>query len=348
MRTPAVSILVPVYSVPENYLRKCIESLIEQSLQDIEIILVDDGSPDRCGEICDEYAQTDSRVKVIHKKNAGLSAARNSAFDAARGEFITFVDGDDYLDGNTCEMMLKEVRQHKTDVVMWNQYSEGSRRKIETSSLGEEPIEYNGAECFALAERVLDFNGKIAQVFCKLIRRSFLVDNNIRHVDKLKQGAEGIVFSFLLFSKANSVIYCPKTSYHYRYNPESISHFPSLETNRLIICCFEYILNIIKSYDSKDDRKERLTRMLDTRILYVIVTTAISGIFNPCNKQPYSKRKNELKSFLEIGLVKHAMIFGDYGKLDINRRLVIVFLRRRCFFPISLLALVRHVQYALM
>ena len=85
MIEPLVSIIVPVYKVPEQYLRKCIESIIAQTLEKIEILLVDDGSPDQCGKVCDEYAEKDSRIRVFHTENRGLSAARNSGLDHAQG-----------------------------------------------------------------------------------------------------------------------------------------------------------------------------------------------------------------------------------------------------------------------
>ena len=98
MNNILVSIIVPVYKVPEQYLRQCIESCINQTMREIEIILVDDGSPDNCGKICDEYSQMDDRVRVIHKKNGGLAAARNTGQDSARGETMMFLDGDDYME----------------------------------------------------------------------------------------------------------------------------------------------------------------------------------------------------------------------------------------------------------
>lgn len=96
---PKVSIVVPIYNV-ESYLERCIQALLNQTLKDIEIILIDDGSPDHCPQICNEYAQKDSRIKVIHKKNAGLGYARNSGLEIARGKYLAFVDSDDYVEAN--------------------------------------------------------------------------------------------------------------------------------------------------------------------------------------------------------------------------------------------------------
>ena len=94
--SPLISIIIPIYKVPEKYLRKCIESAKKQTLKEIEIILIDDESPDDCGRICDEYAQDDKRIRVIHQKNKGLCGARNSGVREARSKWITFVDGDDW------------------------------------------------------------------------------------------------------------------------------------------------------------------------------------------------------------------------------------------------------------
>lgn len=105
---PLISIIVPIYNV-EAYLAKCINSIISQTYGNLEIFLVDDGSPDRCGLICDEYAKQDARIKVIHKKNGGLSDARNVAIDVAKGEYITFVDSDDYVANDYVESLYKLI-----------------------------------------------------------------------------------------------------------------------------------------------------------------------------------------------------------------------------------------------
>lgn len=111
-----ISIIVPVYKV-EEYLEKCIESLISQTYRNLEIILVDDGSPDKCGEICDSYAAKDNRIKVIHKKNEGVAMARNDGLDIAQGDFISFVDSDDWLDLDTYECFVESMRKYKVDCV---------------------------------------------------------------------------------------------------------------------------------------------------------------------------------------------------------------------------------------
>ena len=114
---PKVSIVVPVYKA-EKYLVRCVKSLSNQTLKDIEIILVDDGSPDNCGHMCDEFEKTDSRIKVVHKKNGGLSSARNAGLEVATGETVGFVDSDDDVELTMYEELYETLISNQTDFVM--------------------------------------------------------------------------------------------------------------------------------------------------------------------------------------------------------------------------------------
>ena len=114
--SPSISIIVPVYKV-EPYLRRCLDSIVNQTYRNLEIILVDDGSPDCCGAICDEYAAEDGRIIVIHQENKGLSAARNAGLDIARGDYIQFVDSDDWIELETCATVLGIAKDRQADIV---------------------------------------------------------------------------------------------------------------------------------------------------------------------------------------------------------------------------------------
>lgn len=116
-----VSVIVPVYKV-EQYLNRCVESILNQTYKDFELILVDDGSPDKCGEICDKFVEQDSRVKCIHKKNGGVSSARNEALDIAVGEYIYFVDSDDWIEPELLEQCVKSINLYGADIVIFDWY----------------------------------------------------------------------------------------------------------------------------------------------------------------------------------------------------------------------------------
>ena len=128
---PLLSVIVPIYNV-EEYLEKCLDSIINQTYKNLEIILVDDGSPDKCPQICDEYAKKDDRIVVIHKENGGVSSARNLGLDIAKGEFITFVDSDDWIDETMYEKMMLKQAEENLDLVFtrYKTIKNGSIKKI--------------------------------------------------------------------------------------------------------------------------------------------------------------------------------------------------------------------------
>lgn len=176
-----VSIIVPVYKVPEQYLRKCIESTMTQTLKKIEILLVDDGSPDQCGEICDEYAEKDKRIRVLHKKNGGLSSARNYGCKAAQGKWIMFVDGDDWIEPDMCQTMYSAGEEKQVQLVMCGIMKDYGKSATEYKFYLDDGKVYKGQECKWLQQQLLVYNGNIAVAYSKLIDRKLLINNQIFH-----------------------------------------------------------------------------------------------------------------------------------------------------------------------
>ena len=342
MKKPLVSIVIPVYKVPEQYLRQCIESCINQTMRGIEIILVDDGSPDDCGKICDEYAKKDARVKVIHKENGGLAAARNTGQDAAIGETLMFLDGDDYLELDCCEIAYSKLKDNDVELVMFDQYVNYPNSQMEQKSfydgLGERL--FVGEECRKLQARVLDFNGRIAMAFMKLIRLDYLRKYNIRHIDELRQGAEGFVFNIQLYEHLERAYYIDKPLLHYIYNGQSISHTASVKNNILIVRCLEWIDEYVKS--------SRNTMYLHSgvlnRMLYVICTTAITGYFNPYNRQSHKEKVAGLSEFMSEPLVREAMSNAPREGLNFQRRIILTLISMKMYRAISLLGWLRRKQ----
>lgn len=120
---PLISVIIPVYKTPEEYLRACIESVQKQTVQDSQIILIDDGSPDCCGSICDEYAANDKRIIVVHKKNGGVSSARNAGLEYVRGQYLTFVDSDDTLVCDAWERTIEQMENNHADCAVFGWYT---------------------------------------------------------------------------------------------------------------------------------------------------------------------------------------------------------------------------------
>lgn len=335
-----ISIIVPVYKVPENLLRQCIESLINQSFKNIEIILVDDGSPDNCGDICDEYAKKDNRIKVIHQKNRGLAGARNTGFFQANGKWITFVDGDDWIDRDTCLKAI-EATDIDTELVFWTRMKEYNNKSIECHFIkGIEKKTYFDDECRELQENILDFNSNISTAYAKLIKREFLLENKIIHDEELRQGAEGIEFNIRLFENLKKAVFINIPLYHYIYNDQSISANCSEENNEYVIRCFEKI----KNYVLQSKNKDKLLEKFYNRMIYVIVTTAISSYFNPQNKEVYGEKIKKFSKYLKKEIVKDALETKNLNGLSKQRKIILFMIRHRIYIFLYIIGNLRKWQ----
>lgn len=251
---PKFSIVVPIFKV-EQYLERCIDSLVNQTLKDIEIILVDDGSPDRCPEICDNYAKQDRRIKVIHKKNGGVSAARNDGLNVAQGEYIIFCDSDDWMELNACELLYNVGTVKNADVVV------GDINRI----IGNKVI-YNQyfADEFYYTERE-DMNklvmADIYQNYChnppktstigyggpwnKAVRRQFLLENKICFDVSLLGLYDDILYTAYVYANMNSIVYIQKPVYNYVVVTTSITKAykaNTLDINNRIFTAFGLFL----------------------------------------------------------------------------------------------------------
>lgn len=335
-----VSIIVPIFKVPEEYLRKCLNSLISQTLREIEIILVDDGSPDICGVLCDEYADLyQDKVTVIHQENKGLSAARNEGVRKAKGNWIMFVDGDDWIDKNTCEVMYQVAIKECTQLVMCGcirEYRKSS--KLCKCSLTNYR-KYIGVECRHLQRELLNYKSNIATAYAKLFNAKLLKDHNIFHDEKLKQGAEGLEFNIRVFEKIESVIYIDCYFYHYRYNEYSISSISDDNNNEYVLLCYRKIEQYIENSQGQNNLEEAF----QNRFIYAIVTIIISGFYNPDNQMDYCLRKEKCQIFMNDLLVQKTIKMASYKDVDIARRIVIRLANMHLYFMLFLCGKVRRI-----
>lgn len=218
-----VSVVIPVYNA-EKYLDKCMQSVLAQSLKDLEVILVDDGSQDGSGALCDDYARRDSRVKVLHLENGGPARARNHGIRIACGEYIGFVDSDDYADPSMFEKLYTHAVECKSDIVMCEYYlAQGEKLtpvKIDFQS------QYVGAECIRnslLRSYYLEPYPGLYSMWNKLFRRSMIQDNGIEIDERLRR-AEDAWFVFDCLKAAERFHFLPQPLYYYWQNEGSIMH----------------------------------------------------------------------------------------------------------------------------
>lgn len=212
MSDPKISVIVPVYKV-EPYLRKCLDSIVNQTYRNLEIILVDDGSPDSCGVICDEYAARDERIKVIHKANGGVASARNAGLDAATGDYIGWVDSDDWIEADMYEYLLKNALEQDADVAVCSRTERYPDRDVFWG--WDSPQLWN-------RERALGYlleDKELRSYLCdKLWRRELFADIEFPE----GQIYEDIVITCRLILKAERVIALPESKYNYRQRADSI------------------------------------------------------------------------------------------------------------------------------
>lgn len=223
MESDLISVIVPVYKT-EPYLAKCIESILEQTYSNLEIILVDDGSPDNCGNICDEFAKKDSRIVVIHQKNGGLSNARNSALNIAKGNYIGFVDSDDYIASDMFETLFNLAKNHHSNLAMV------SFDEVNENDHIINPKQYTNQiqtlDCVHSIKELL-IDDKIQNyVWNKLYHRDLF--ETIRFPEG--KSFEDISIMIEVFEKANGIVYFDSPKYHYLKRSTSIVNAHSHKT----------------------------------------------------------------------------------------------------------------------
>lgn len=211
---PLISIIVPVYNV-ETLLSRCVDSILAQTYGNLEILLVDDGSKDRSGAICDEYAEKDSRIHVIHKENGGQSSARNLALEIAKGEYIAFVDSDDWIVPDAYEAMLEQARRHGVKMVCAGRYDVESDTMEITPGLCPPCQEVLSAQ--EMLGRLFTWDNCDSAPWDKLYHRSLF--QNIRF--PLKSGNEDVAILYLLIEQAGQVAMLDKPVYYYFHRANS-------------------------------------------------------------------------------------------------------------------------------
>lgn len=223
---PFFSIIVPIHNTPEEYLRECIESSINQKTDDIEIILIDDGSDDYCGEICLEYAKRIPQINYIRQDNKGASVARNAGLMIATGEYIVFLDSDDVIPDGFLQTIRNKISEYgNPDILMYGYGSKYSNRVLNRLLPNEvrSKLERNNLIYATLGE----YNGflpyDVVNIWAKLIKRSVIEEHNIRFPIGVIRGQDA-VFMLYVYNYCKTVSFIPMIGYFYRKNDRSISH----------------------------------------------------------------------------------------------------------------------------
>ena len=278
-----VSAIVPVYNV-EKYLDSCISSIINQTLKEIEIILVDDGSPDNCPILCDKYLKIDHRIRVIHKKNEGLGLARNSGLEIASGEFVVFIDSDDIIDKSMLLDLYNKCKIHNLDSCSccFTRFNETSSNIISEGS--------NRFTAFDGKERVKDYlfsmigtkpESKKDSLFtisaCKTMYSLKIINQyNLRFLSEKQYASEDAFFNVAFYAHASKVGFTPEGYYHYRVNNNSISQTYPPHKYKAMINCSYLMKDYLAMYFNWNDYEYTYKRFLFRNLKVILKKETLS------------------------------------------------------------------------
>ena len=337
INAPKVSIIVPIYNV-EPYLDRCMQSLLKQTLKDIEIILVDDASPDNCPSMCDNYAKQDSRIKVIHKKNEGLGFARNSGLEIATGKYIAFLDSDDFVDISMYEKLYSTATEYNLDTVFcgFNQYdSHHIKSKQEVSTL----TIYKSKD---IKDKVLlnmiagnpeqkEDRTLFMSVWHAIYSNKLIQKNKIRFCSEREIISEDIIFDIDYLTQAQRIAYIPDCLYYYCLNTNSLSRIFRKDRNDKIITMYKKLT--MKAEELNWQSNEKL------RIMRLFIGYSRNAMIDLCNSNlKFMVKMNLLRQICSNDIWEDILNKYPYQRLPIIYAIFTALIKYKCHLSIYVLS----------
>lgn len=311
MRGNLISIVVPVYNT-SNYLSNCLDSLINQTYENLEIICVNDGSTDNSLDILKQYSNKDSRIKIINQSNQGVSQSRNNALKNIKGEYVLFVDSDDFIDINTCEFAINKIKEKNVDVVLWTYVREYEDKSLIKDVFEKEYLLFNKDEVYHKIYRRIfglykselrrpDHGDSIVPVWGKLYKSSIILNNNIEFIDYKTVAAEDALFNMTYFSYVNKAYYEKRYLYHYRKNDNSLTR----TYNSTLTKQWDNLLN----YMNIEIKEKKLDKSFQCAVLNRRCLSLIPLGLNAMYKK--GKKLKEIKKILSDKKIHDALLQLD-------------------------------------
>lgn len=331
-----ISIIIPIYNIREQYLRECIGSIQEQTMQNIEIILINDGSTNNSGIICEEYAEKDQRIKVIHQNNKGVSAARNRGIDEASSEWIIFIDPDDWVETNMCENVYKCIAKNNTDILIFTFVLNSSDKEIPHYYGDIEEFEFKSSDHELLQLSIMNsysgFNPLVVgSIWAKVFKKDFLNKNKIRFLEDLPK-TQDLIFCLYALEGAEKITYLNQAFYHYRMNEDSICH----KYNPNI---YEYVSRVIKEsqrfvndYNKNDQFEEAQYNM----ILKLFSENMHLDFFSINNLNTYLYKRKKFISILGSDPYKTALMNIKFFQYTTKGKIKMMLIKYKWFLPLYL------------
>lgn len=328
-----VAVVVPVYKVPFDYLDKCLDSIIHQTYSDIEIIIVDDGSPQEWSDKCDSFIEMDQRVKVYHKKNGGLSDARNYGINVCESDWITFVDGDDWIENSFLELFMNRISNQKVlaDIYYFSGFRNYPKKEIVGIPYFEDCSRFSTYQereelqirCFT---NHVGLNGNIkgitiSSAWAKVYRTSFLKNNGLYF--PIVPYDEDSLFYLETLEKAKIVEYIAQPVYHYRYTEGSIVNRYRPDAIKEQKIYLTYIFDFSRRNNKSKEFQDSIYYRVFTSILLLIK----QYFYHPQNSKSAIEKYKECRSLLRTEPYISALKKMKYSKMRRNPRIKLLLIR---------------------
>lgn len=332
MQKGLVTVVIPVYNA-EKYLDRCISSIVNQTYRNLEILLIDDSSPDNCPKICDDWALKDTRICVIHKKNEGAGFARNTAIDISKGEYICFIDSDDYIHPNTIEETYSLAEKEGSDVVIFGLNSVNKDGDITNTFVPHAtPGTYTDKEVVEnfLPEYIApDPNGDGSRKFymsscVSLYSLKMINDNKWRYVSERDIISEDVYSLLVLFSFANKVSILPKAYYYYCENTISFSR--KYESDRYPKIKYFYT-ECVKLSQKLGYNENIIHRLSEPYLSYTVGTLKQESVSPKSSKE----KKHIIKSIIDDDILQKVLKNNKKDKVSLSRKILFFFIRNKLY-----------------
>lgn len=346
METKLISIIVTIYNTKEKYLRKCIDSIINQTLKEIEIILVNDGSNIETKKICEKYEKMDKRIRLIHQKNMGESVARNTGIKNSQSNYITFVDSDDWIEPNMCEELIKymEKIEYKFDILLFDCYVNYPKKQIKNNFYPKNGLlnkdDIREIQLQNIEKGISKYyppETNISVPWAKIYNKKFIEKNRLEFVPNAIRMPDAI-FNMYAFEKANKIYKVNDYFYHYNKNEFSICQRYSKDT----IKYYETYFDFVKKYIEEFDKEKEFQELLDIKIVTSIDIYMYNYFFH---KDTTKKNKETRKKFIELlnkPLYVNAMRNAKKEYLSVYQRMIMHFAKNK---NLSGLKIINKVKY---
>lgn len=327
-----VSVIIPVYNV-EKYLPKCLDSVINQTYTQLEIICVNDGSPDNSAAVLQEYADKDKRIRVVNQQNQGLSGARNTGILEATGEYTVFLDSDDWMDTDAVEAAVKNAQMNGTDCVMWGYVREFADKSAEKKIFASDLV-FDEAQTRQLHRRLAGLTGDelaspentdaLVTAWGKLYRTDIIKENALSFVDTKIIGTEDLLFNMHYFGFVRTCSFINKPFNHYRKDNDA-SLTRSYKSQ--LFSQWSELYRRIRAYISENSLGEEFNKALDNRICLSMIGLGLNEL---CNKESAKTRIGNIKKILSSEQYVKAYKGLDFRFFPIHWKLFFFLCSKRC------------------